>query len=66
VILVPNVVQEKQVLLFRAALTRLAELGDPINKLLQVDIGEDEITLRLRAPDANPWRHKVTGNRWRC
>ena len=43
VILVPNVVQQKQVLLFRAALTRLADLGDPINKLLQVDIAGDEI-----------------------
>jgi predicted nuclease of predicted toxin-antitoxin system len=47
VILVPNVVLEKQLLLFRAALKTLAELGDPINKLLQVDIVGDEITLAL-------------------
>jgi predicted nuclease of predicted toxin-antitoxin system len=47
VILVPNVVQEKQVLLFRVALKRLAELGDAINKVLEVDIAGDEITLRL-------------------
>jgi hypothetical protein len=47
VILVPNVPQEKQVLLFRAALRRLAELGKPVNKLLQVDIVGDEITLTL-------------------
>jgi len=47
VILVPNVVQEKQVLLFRGALTRLAALGDPINKLLQVDLVGDEITLAV-------------------
>ncbi len=47
VILVPNVLQEKQGLLFRAALTRLAELGGPVNQLLEVDIVGDEITLRL-------------------
>jgi predicted nuclease of predicted toxin-antitoxin system len=47
VILVPNVVQEKQILLFRVALKRLAELGDAINKVLEVDIAGDEITLRL-------------------
>jgi predicted nuclease of predicted toxin-antitoxin system len=47
VILVPNVAQEKQVLLFRAVLRRLAELGDSINKLLEVDLVGDEITLAL-------------------
>ena len=46
-ILVPNVVQEKQVLLFRVALKRLAELGDAINKVLEVDIAGDDITLKL-------------------
>ena len=47
VILVPNVVQSKQVLLFRVALNRLAELSDAINKVLEVGIVGDEITLKL-------------------
>jgi predicted nuclease of predicted toxin-antitoxin system len=47
VILVPNVAQEKQILLFRAALQRLAELGDATNKLLEVNIDGDHITLKL-------------------
>lgn len=47
VILVPNVAQEKQVLLFRTALTRLTKSGDLINKLLQVDTFGDEISLTL-------------------
>ena len=47
VIVVPNVAQEKQILLFRAALERLEELSDPINKLLEVNIDGDDITLKL-------------------
>lgn len=47
VILVRNVAQEKQVLFFRAALTRLTKLRDLINKLLQVDLVGDEISLTL-------------------
>lgn len=47
VILVPNVVQEKQVRLFRAVLGRLAQLGDATNKVLEVDIAGDDITLKL-------------------
>ena len=47
VILVPNVAQEKQILLFRAALKRLAELGDVIKKLLEVNIDGDDITVKL-------------------
>ena len=38
VIVVPNVVQERQILLFRAAMRRLAECGDTVNKVLEVDI----------------------------
>lgn len=47
VILVPNVVQEKQVLMFRVAIKRLTELDDTINKLLEVDIGGENITFKL-------------------
>ena len=47
VILVPNVVQEKQVLLFGEALKKLAQCSDAMNKVLEVDITGDDITLRL-------------------
>jgi len=47
VILVPNVVQAQQVLLFRAAMGRLAEINDVTNKVLEVDIAGNEITLRV-------------------
>ena len=47
VILVPNVALDKQVLLFRAALGRISQSGDTTNKVLEVDISEDEITLTL-------------------
>jgi hypothetical protein len=47
VILLPNVPQEKQVLMFRVAIKKLAELDDAINKLLEVDIDGENITLRL-------------------
>jgi len=47
VILVPNVVQERQVLLFREALKKLARCGDTVNKVLEVDIAGDDITLSL-------------------
>lgn len=47
VILVPNVVQEKQVLMFRVAIKRLTELDDTINKLLEVDIDGENITFKL-------------------
>ena len=47
VIVVPNVVQEKQVLLFREAMERLAQCGDATNKVLEVDIAEEDITLTM-------------------
>ena len=47
VIVVPNVALDKQVLLFRAALERISQSGDMTNKVLEVDISEDEITLTL-------------------
>jgi predicted nuclease of predicted toxin-antitoxin system len=47
VILVPNVVLEQQILLFRAALKMLFQLGDAINKVLEVNIVGKEITLAL-------------------
>jgi predicted nuclease of predicted toxin-antitoxin system len=47
VILVPNVVQERQILLFREAVKRLVECDDTVNKVLEVDIKGAEITLNL-------------------
>jgi predicted nuclease of predicted toxin-antitoxin system len=47
VILVPNVVQEKQVLLFHEAMKRLVEFGDALHKVLEVDIVEEDITLTM-------------------
>ena len=47
VILVPNVVQEKQVVLFREAMKRLVQCGDAVNKVLEVDITEEDITLKV-------------------
>ena len=47
VILVPNVVQEKQVLLFRETMKRLTQCGDAVNKVLEVDIVEEDITLTM-------------------
>jgi predicted nuclease of predicted toxin-antitoxin system len=46
-ILVPNVPQEKQAMLFRAALAQLGRLGDLANQLLEVDIEGGNITVKL-------------------
>jgi predicted nuclease of predicted toxin-antitoxin system len=54
VIVVPNVVQERQILLFREAMRRLAECDDTVNKVLEVDIKGADITLKLyEFPSAN-------------
>ena len=47
VILVPNVVQGKQVLLFREAVKSLAQYGDAGNRVLEVDITEEDIRLTM-------------------
>jgi predicted nuclease of predicted toxin-antitoxin system len=47
VILVPNVLQETQVLLFREAIKRLAQCGNIVNKVLEVDVRKQEITLTM-------------------
>jgi predicted nuclease of predicted toxin-antitoxin system len=47
VILVPNVVQETQVVLFREAIKRLAQSDDTVNKVLEVDISEEDIILKV-------------------
>jgi predicted nuclease of predicted toxin-antitoxin system len=47
VILVPNVVQETQVVLFREAVKRLAQCDDTVNKVLEVDISDGDIMLTM-------------------
>jgi predicted nuclease of predicted toxin-antitoxin system len=47
VIVAPNVVQETQVLLFREAVKRLAQCDETVNKVLEVDISDGDITLTI-------------------
>jgi predicted nuclease of predicted toxin-antitoxin system len=47
VILVPNVTQQKQALLFREAIKRLTQCDDTVNKVLEVDISEKDILLAV-------------------
>lgn len=46
-IVVPNVVQKTQILLFREAMKRLARCNDMVNKVLEADISEENITLTI-------------------
>jgi predicted nuclease of predicted toxin-antitoxin system len=47
VILIPVVSRLLQQKLFRAALDELAALGEPINRVLEVDLNGDDVTLAL-------------------
>ena len=47
VILIPNVNRALQQQLFRGALDELARVGEPINRVLEVDIDGDDITFAL-------------------
>ena len=47
VILLPNVGRDLQQRLFRAALDELATTGEPVNRVLEVDLDGDEVTLTL-------------------
>lgn len=47
VILIPVVARELQRKLFQAALDELAVTGEPVNRVLEVDLDEDEISLTL-------------------
>ena len=46
-ILIPAVGRALQQRLFKAALDELATLGEPINRVLEVDLDGDEVTLTL-------------------
>jgi predicted nuclease of predicted toxin-antitoxin system len=47
VILIPAVGRVLQQRLFKAALDELATIGEPINRVLEVDLAGDEVTLTL-------------------
>jgi predicted nuclease of predicted toxin-antitoxin system len=47
VILLPNVGRDLQQRLFRAALEELALIGEPVNRVLEVDLDGGEVTLTL-------------------
>jgi len=44
IIIVPNVHRSIQQLLFRAAIAQLASTGEPINRVLEIDIDGDDVT----------------------
>jgi predicted nuclease of predicted toxin-antitoxin system len=47
VIIIPNVRRAEQQRLFRGALDALATLGEPINRVLEVDIDGEDVTFAL-------------------
>jgi hypothetical protein len=47
VILIPNVGRVLQQRLFKAALDKLAILGGPVNRVLEVDLDGDDVTFAL-------------------
>lgn len=46
-ILIPNVPLELQQRLFTAALVQIAEDGEPVNQVLEVDLQEEEVVFSL-------------------
>ena len=47
IILIPAVNRVMQQRLFKAALDELATVGEPVNRVLEVDLNGDEVTLTL-------------------
>jgi predicted nuclease of predicted toxin-antitoxin system len=47
VIIIPSVNRLEQQRLFRGALDELARFGEPINRVLEVDVDGDEMTFKL-------------------
>lgn len=47
VIMIPNVRRELQRRLFRGALDQLAITGEPVNRVLEVDLDGDDVTFAL-------------------
>jgi len=47
VIIIPNVIRAVQRQLFRGALDELVAIGEPVNKVLEVDLNEEEVRFSL-------------------
>jgi hypothetical protein len=47
IILIPVVNRTVQQRLFKAALDELAVIGEPINRVLEIDLDDDEVTFTL-------------------
>ena len=47
IVLIPTVTRTVQKRLFKAALEELATIGEPINRVLEVDLDGEELTLTL-------------------
>ena len=47
IVLIPTVIRTVQKRLFKAALEELATIGEPINRVLEVDLDGEELTLTL-------------------
>jgi hypothetical protein len=47
VILIPNVPLELQQHLFTAALVQIAEYGEPVNQVLEVDLQDEEVVMSV-------------------
>jgi predicted nuclease of predicted toxin-antitoxin system len=47
VIIIPSVNRRDQQRLFRGALDELARFGEPVNRVLEVDIDGDDVTFKL-------------------
>jgi predicted nuclease of predicted toxin-antitoxin system len=47
VILIPAVSRAVQQRLFKAALNELAIIGEPVNRVLEIDLDDEEVTLTL-------------------
>jgi predicted nuclease of predicted toxin-antitoxin system len=54
VIIIPSVGRAEQQRLFRGALDELARLGEPVNRVLEVDIDGDDVTFTLYDLPDNP------------
>ena len=55
VIFIPNVRRDMQQRLFRGALDELARLGEPINRVLEVDIEGEDVTFSVYDLPAQDW-----------
>ena len=54
VIIIPTVNRAAQQRLFRGALDELAGSGEPVNRVLEVDIDGDDVTFNTLRPSDNP------------